>query len=91
MPLYHIIHTHSAQTCLGAPNPENEKMDLWREVGKNAEENNVEIKFFKVNPTEHTFFLLLDAKDYSDIEKTIGKCKKTGDFTITPVTDHTFF
>lgn len=57
MPLYHIIHTHSAETCFGAPNPENEKkMDLWREVGKNAEENNVEIKFFKVNPTEHTFF-----------------------------------
>ena len=56
MPTYHVIHTHSAETCFGAPNPDNEKMDLWREVGKNAKENNVEIKFFKVNPTEHTFF-----------------------------------
>tara|TARA_B100001750_G_C15177068_1_gene432183 strand:- start:237 stop:437 length:201 start_codon:yes stop_codon:yes gene_type:complete len=66
-------------------------MDLWREVGKNAKENNVEIKFFKVNPSEHTFFLLLEADEYSDVESTIGRCKKTGDFRITPVTEQTFF
>ena len=66
-------------------------MALWKQVGTNAQENNVEIKFFKVNPSEHVFFLLLEAEDYSNIEKTIGQCKKTGDFTITPVIDHTFF
>tara|TARA_B100001013_G_C24255039_1_gene302597 strand:+ start:100 stop:210 length:111 start_codon:yes stop_codon:yes gene_type:complete len=34
---------------------------------------------------------LLEAEDYSDVEKTIGQCKKTGDFAITPVIDQPFF
>ena len=40
-----------------------------------------------MNPTEHKIFMLLEAKDYLDIEKTIGQCKKTGVFSITPVID----
>ena len=61
-----------------------------REAKKLAEEQNVEIKFFKVNPTEHIFFILLETDDYSNIEKTIGQCKKTGDFRVTPVMEQTF-
>jgi len=53
--------------------------------------NNVDIKFFKICPSEHIFFLLVEAEYYSDIEKTIGQCKKTGDFTVTPVMEQSFF
>ena len=60
---------------------------LWKQIGKNASENNVDIKYFVLNPSEHIFFLLLEAEDYLNIEKTIGQCKKTGDLTITPVID----
>ena len=56
----------------------------------NAQANNVDIRFFKINPTQHTIFLLLEAEDYSDIEKTIGQCKKTGDFEVTPVIEPPF-
>ena len=28
--------------------------------------------------------------DYANIEKTIGQCKKTGDFRVTPVMEQTF-
>ena len=65
-------------------------MSLWKQIGTNAKENNGDINFFKVNPSEHVLFLLLEAEDYSKIEKTIGQCKKTGDFTVTPVIDHMF-
>ena len=58
-------------------------MALWKQVGTNAKEHNVDIKYFKINPTEHTFFILVEAEDYADVEKTIGQCKKTGEFTIT--------
>ena len=51
----------------------------------------MDIKFFKVNPSEHIFFILLEAEDYSDVEKTIGQCKKTADFTVTPVVEQIFF
>ncbi len=91
MPLYHIEHRHSAETCFGAPDRDDEKLSLWRQIGEKAKENSVDIKFFKVNPSEHVFFLLLEAGDYSDVEKTIGQCKKTGEFVITPVIDQAFF
>ena len=61
------------------------------QVGTNAKEHNVDIKYFKINPTEHTFFILVEAEDYADVEKTIGQCKKTGEFTITPVVEQIFF
>ncbi len=57
----------------------------------NAEANNVDIKYFKVNPSEHIFFILLEAADYSDVEKNLGQCKKTGGFVVTPVMEQTFF
>jgi hypothetical protein len=88
---YHITVSHSAENCFGPPNEDNEIMSLWKQVGTNAKENNVDIKFFKVNPSEHIFFILLESDDYSNIEKTIGQCKKTADFTITPVIDQFFF
>ena len=66
-------------------------MSLWQQIGRKAKENNVDIKFFKMNPTEHVSFILLEATDYADVEKTIGQCKKTGEFTITPVIDQIFF
>ena len=66
-------------------------MSLWQQIGRKAKENNVDIKFFKMNPTEHVSFILLEANDYADVEKTIGQCKKTGEFTITPVIDQIFF
>jgi len=81
---YHITHTHSSENCFSG---NDEIMSLWKQIENNAQNNNVEIKFFKVNPTEHIFFILLETDDYSNIEKTIGQCKKTADFTITPVID----
>ena len=66
-------------------------MSQWKQVRANAQANNVDIRFFKINPTQHTIFLLLEAEDYSDIEKTIGQCKKTGDFEVTPVIEPPFF
>ena len=66
-------------------------MSLWQQIGRKAKENNVDIKFFKMNPTEHVSFILLEANNYADVEKTIGQCKKTGEFTITPVIDQIFF
>ena len=91
MPTYHITHNHSAENCFGAPNRDDETSSLWEQIGTNAEENNVDIKFFKICPSEHVFFLLVEAEDYSNVEKTIGQCKKTGDFTVTPVMEQTFF
>ena len=88
---YHVTHTHSAETCFGPPNEDAEMMSLWKQVRKNALENNVTIHFLKMNPTEHAIFLLLEAEDYSDIEKCIGQCKKTGHFQITPVIESPFF
>ena len=73
------------------PNDDDELMSLWKQLGTNAKENNVDIKFFEVNPSEHIFFMLFEAEDYSNVERTIGQCKKTGNFTVTPVIDHPFF
>ena len=72
MATYHITVTHSAGNCFGPPNEDESTMSLWKQVKANAEENKVDIKFFKVNPSEHIFFILLEAEDYSDVEKTIG-------------------
>ena len=76
MATYHITHSHSAENCYGPPNEDDEMMSLWKQIGTNAEENNVDIKFFKVNPSEHVFFPFLEAGDYLNVEKTIGQCKK---------------
>ena len=91
MQTYHITHNHSAENCFGAPNRDDEMSSLWEQIGTNAEENNVDIKFFKICPSEHIFFILVEAGNYSDIEKPIGQCKKTGDFTVTPVMEQSFF
>ncbi len=91
MPGYHVIHTHDADNCFGAPNANEEIRDLWAQIKTNAEENNVKIQYFKVNPSEHIFFMLFESEDYSNVERTIGQCKKTGNFTVTPVIDHPFF
>ncbi|MBU93476.1 MAG: hypothetical protein CL723_02660 [Chloroflexi bacterium] len=87
LPTYHITHTHSSENYFSG---NDEIMSLWKQIENNAQNNNVEIKFFKVNPTEHIFFILLETDDYSNIEKTIGQCKKTGDFRVTPVMEQTF-
>ena len=91
MGTYHIIHRHTPENCYGPPNENDALMDLWRQVKVNAIENNVDIKYFKANPTEHIFFILLETSDYSNNEKTIGQCKKTGEFTITPVMEPPFW
>jgi hypothetical protein len=33
----------------------------------------------------------MEAEDYSQIENTIGQCKKLGDFNITSVIEQTFY
>ena len=33
----------------------------------------------------------MEADDYSQIENTIGQCKKLGDFNVTPVIVQTFY
>ncbi|MBJ28370.1 MAG: hypothetical protein CL776_06260 [Chloroflexi bacterium] len=91
MPKYHVIHTHTKETCFGPPDENPEMMQLWKQVRGNAKENNVTIESWVVNPTEHIFFIVLEGADYSDIEKTIGDCKKTGEFQITPVIEPPFF
>ena len=88
MTTYHVTHIHTFENCFSG---NAEAMDLWKQIPSLANENNVSIKFFKVNPTEHTFFILMEAEDYSHIENTIGKCKKLGDFNITPVIEQTFY
>ena len=87
MATYHITHNHSAENCYGPPDEDIETVALWKQIGKNAEENNVDIKLFVLNPSEHIFFILLEAEDYLNVEKTIGQCKKTGKITVTPVVD----
>ena len=67
MQTYHITHNHSAENCFGAPNRDDEMSSLWEQIGINAEENNVDIKFFKICPSEHVFFLLVEADDYSNV------------------------
>ena len=52
MATYHITHTHSFENCFSG---DSESMDLWRQIPSLANENNVTIHFFKVNPTEHIF------------------------------------
>ena len=76
MPTYHIEHRHSYENCYGPPDFNEEKMDLWRQVKVNTEENNVEIKFFKMNPSQHVSFMLLDAPDYESLEKRSANAKK---------------
>ena len=88
MATYHITHIHSFENCFSG---DKESAELWKKIPSLAKENGVSINFFKVNPTEHTFFFLADAEDYSQIEKTIGQCKKLGDFSITPVMEQTFY
>tara|TARA_B000000460_G_C21322410_1_gene309131 strand:+ start:58 stop:327 length:270 start_codon:yes stop_codon:yes gene_type:complete len=88
MATYHVTHVHSFENCFSG---NSESTDLWKQIPSLAKENNVSISFFKVNPTEHTFFLLMEAEDYSQIENTIGQCKKLGDFNITPVIEQTFY
>ncbi len=84
---FHITYEHSPENCMGIPNPDKASMELWKQIEPNAKKNNVKIEFFKMNPTEHKIFMLLEADNYVDIEKTIGQCKKTGVFSITPVID----
>ena len=88
MTTYHVTHIHTFENCFSG---NAEAMDLWKQIPSLANENNVSKKFFKVNPTEHTFFILMEAEDYSHIENTIGQCKKLGDFNITPVIEQTFY
>ena len=88
MTTYHVTHIHTFENCFSG---NAEAMDLWKQIHSLAKENNVSMKFFKVNPTEHTFFILMEAEDYSHIENTIGQCKKLGDFNITPVIEQTFY
>ena len=91
MATYHITVKHDRSNCFGPPNEDKSIMSLWRQVKTNAKQNNVEIMYFKINPSQHIFFILLEAPDYSDVEKTIGQCKKTADFTITPVVEQIFY
>ena len=59
---FHITHSHSPENCYGPPNEDDEMMSLWRQIGTNAKENNVDIKFFKINPSEHVFFFCWNLK-----------------------------
>jgi len=61
---YHITHSHSPANRYAPLNEDDELMSLWKQLGTNAKENNVDRKFFEVNPSEHIFFLSVEAKDY---------------------------
>ena len=83
MTLFHIEHKHFWDTCFAF---DESKLDLWREVVERAPENNVNVHYFTLRPSQHVFFLLLEAPDYGSIEKVIGQCRQLGPLTITPVT-----
>ncbi|MBG94410.1 MAG: hypothetical protein CL793_03990 [Chloroflexi bacterium] len=83
MTLFHIEHKHFWDTCFGF---DESKLDLWRQVVALAPENGVTVHYFTLSASQHVFFLLLEAPDYSAIEKTINHCRQLGPLTITPVT-----
>ncbi len=87
MSYYHITYTHTPEICPGEPNSNPEKMNAWAKIYDKSKENNVKVHYFFANPTEHKMFLLLEAIDYIDVEKTIGQTKKLGSISITPVID----
>jgi hypothetical protein len=55
MATYHVTHSHSADNCYDPPDENEELMALWKQVGTNAQENNVAIKFFKEIPPSMCF------------------------------------
>ena len=83
MTLFHIEHKHFWDTCFAF---DESKLDLWRQVETLAPENDVIVRYFTLSPSQHVFFLLLEAPDYTSIEKVIGHCRQLGPLTITPVT-----
>ena len=84
--LFHVEHQHSWDTCFGG---DPEKRKLWEDVSYLAQNNEVTVREFIVNPSEHNFFLVLEAPDYASVERTVGQTKTLGDMRIVPVINWT--
>ena len=83
--LFHVKHTHSAETC-PAGNRENVR-NTWGKVLSGAKGNGVKLVGAYVDAPAHTVFLVIDTDSMGNIEKLFIPVLKTGEAEITPVTN----
>tara|TARA_A100001037_G_C15148299_1_gene637562 strand:- start:5097 stop:5264 length:168 start_codon:yes stop_codon:yes gene_type:complete len=50
------MYSYSEENYYEPPNEDIKIMSLWKQIGQNAKDNNIGIKFFKVNQSQHDFF-----------------------------------
>jgi hypothetical protein len=81
--LFQVIHVHSHETC---PGVHSELLDRygnwWDEVKKNS---SIKLLGGYVAPAEHTFYITIEADDYSAVVRAMGPLNAIGTGNIVPM------
>ena len=81
--LFQIVHTHTVENC-PARSPEAIKpATVWWQALKKTP--GVKVMSGVVSPLDHTFWIVVEADNYSTLMRSMGHLVSVGTGTITPV------
>lgn len=81
--IFQVVHTHTSENC-PARSPEQTKVlsNWWQAFKKNS---GVKVLAGYVSPTDHTFYISVEADDYSTLARALGPLVPVGTGRVIPV------
>jgi hypothetical protein len=88
--LFQIVHTHTSENCPGRSPEQMKPASAWWAAMKKAP--GVKVLAGYVDPLDHTFYITVEADDYSTISRALGPLMTIGSGSVIPVItlDQTF-
>ena len=81
--LFQVIHTHTVESCpAGSPERTKATSTWWQALKKTS---GVKVLAGNVSPLEHTFWITLEADDYTTVARALGPIMSIGTGRVIPV------
>jgi hypothetical protein len=81
--LFQVVHTHSVEGCPARSSEQLKPLTAWWQAMKKT--TGVKVLAGYVSPLDHTFYVTVEADDYSTLAKALGSMVSIGTGRVIPV------
>ncbi len=81
--LFQVIHTHTNETCPAGSAEQSKRYNEWWQSLKKT--SGVKVLSGYVSPLGHTFYITVEADDYTTLAKALGALVPIGSGNVIPV------
>ena len=81
--IFQVVHSHTLETCPARSSEATKVSNDWWQALKRSQ--GVKVLSGTVSPLNHTFYITLEADDYTTLARALGPLVSMGTGSITPV------